>query len=433
MITRPKHPLHVLAIVLIGLFSATAQAERQDFATWLDGVRQEAMTRGVTQATLDKALRLDHPIEKVIELDQRQPEFVDTFWSYLDKRINTDRIRKGRELLEKHKRLLASVENCHHVPPRFLVSFWAMETNFGQYTGGFPVIPALATLAHDGRRADFFREELLTALEIVQEGHIDASAMTGSWAGAMGQMQFMPTTFQHYAVDIDGDHRADIWHSVADAFGSAANYLNQIGWRDDEIWGREVRLPDNFDWRLTGLETKKSVNAWANLGVTQADGTPLPFSSSQGAVILPQGHAGPAFLVYRNFETIMAWNRSINYALSVALLADRFRGMPSLRLGRQADNRRMTRDDAMELQTRLNTLGFDAGKADGVIGTRGRQAVRAYQQATDLPADGYASMTLLEHLRARDSAPVARPDGRGAPGSDAGGTRHVATETTRDG
>lgn len=432
MITSLARLPHCLCLCfgLLTICVGSARAERVDFNEWLDDVKHEALARGVSQATLEKALAGIRPIDKVLELDRRQPEFVDTFWNYVDKRINAERVRKGRELLDAHKRMFASVENCHQVPPRFLVAFWALETNFGQHTGGFPVIGALATLAYDARRAEFFRAELLAALDILEAGHIDAAQMTGSWAGAMGQMQFMPTTFRHYAVDGDDDGRMDIWRSLPDAFSSAANYLKELGWRDDEIWGREVALPSDFDWRLAGLETKKTVKAWAALGVTQANGEPLPPSFSKGAILLPQGHEGPAFLVYRNFEVIMTWNRSVNYALSVALLADRLRGMPSLRHGRQADNRRMTREQAIELQTRLADMGYDVGKPDGILGTRSRQAVRAYQLAANLPADGYPSLNLLDHLRARTTPPVAKPDAGSMPppGSDASESRHVTLE-----
>jgi membrane-bound lytic murein transglycosylase B len=421
MILRHLRPLHALCLLLFCVLAAPARAEQAEaFGVWLDGIRQEALSRGIAQSTLDKALDMTKPIDRVLELDQRQPEFVDTFWNYIGQRINVERVRKGRDLLNKHQDLLIDIENRHKVPPRFLVAFWALETNFGQNTGGFPVIAALATLAYDTRRADFFRNELMAALEILDAGHIDAAEMKGSWAGAMGQMQFMPSTFRQYAVDADKDGRADLWHSLPDALASAANYLNLIGWQEDEIWGREVKLPKGFDWRLAGLETKKTVKTWAALGVEQADGDPLPLSYSQGSVLLPQGHEGPAFLVYRNFEVIMAWNRSINYALSVALLADRLRGMPGIRYGREADNRRMSRDEAIEMQFRLSRLGFDTGKADGVIGARSRMAVRLFQEASKLPADGYASLTLLERLRQQNMPPAAAPEMSTAPAPSAG-------------
>ncbi len=379
-----------------------AVANPHDFSAWLDDVRQEALAKGISLATLDTALTLQAPIERVVELDRRQPEFHDTFWNYIDRRVNESRIQRGRALLDEHQGLLAQVEARYRVPARFLVAFWGLETNFGQYTGGFSVIDALASLAYDGRRSEFFRRELFNALVILDQGHITPEAMQGSWAGAMGQMQFMPTTFMHYAVDGDGDGKGDIWRSLPDAFSSAANYLSRIGWRSDELWGREVRLPRNFDWSQASLDNRKTVKAWTALGVRQADGEPLPDSDSRGAILLPQGHNGPAFMVYRNFDVIMNWNRSINYALSVAYLADRLRGEPEWRTGRDADNRRMTRDQVLTLQKRLLALGFDPGGIDGILGGRTRAAIRDYQISKGLPADGFASVQLLERLSSED-------------------------------
>jgi membrane-bound lytic murein transglycosylase B len=235
--------------------------------------------------------------------------------------------------------------------------------------------------------------------------------MKGSWAGAMGQMQFMPSTFLDNAMDADGDGRKDIWRSLPDALDSGAHYLSRLGWRGDELWGREVRLPEGFDHSQALLTLKKPVNEWAALGVTLADGKPLPRSELPGAVLLPQGHAGPAFLVYRNFEVLMAWNRSINYALSVALLADRLRGQEGPRLGRGADNRRLSRDQVMEMQGLLTARGFETGDPDGVPGSRTREAVRAFQKSAGLPVDGHASASLLEQLQL-GGKPDARP---GAP------------------
>ncbi len=434
MIPSPFRLPHLLCLGLASLLALPAHAAQQEFAAWMDGVRQEALARGVSQATLDKALRITRPIDKVLELDRRQPEFVDTFWNYIDRRINAERIKAGRDQLDKYKRLFGGIHNRHDVPPRFLVAFWALESNFGRQTGGFSVIDALATLAYDARRAEFFRGELLAALDILQAGHIDADHMAGSWAGAMGQMQFMPSTFKAYAVDGDDDGRIDIWRSLPDAFASAANYLHELGWRDDEIWGREVRLPKDFDLSLADLDTKKTVKTWTALGVTQANGAPLPDSYSKGAIILPQGHDGPAFLVYRNFEVVMTWNRSVNYALSVVLLADRLRGMPGILLGRAVDNRRITREDALERQTRRTGLGHDPGKANGVLGVRGRAAIRDYQSAYRLPADGYPSLGLLDHLRATENAKVANPEGgKPSPGTDASDRRQVTLEARSHG
>ncbi len=374
-------------------------AEKPDFPTWLAAFKQEALTKGISQFTLDAALGHVQPIPKVLELDQRQPEFVDTFWNYLGSRIGGKQLQLGKDKLWVHRKLLNQVQRRHGIPAALLVSLWGMETKYGTRMGGFPIPAALATLAHDGRRATFFREELLNALRIIQENHIAAADMKGSWAGAMGQMQFMPSTFLDNAMDADGDGRKDIWRSLPDALDSGAQYLQRLGWRGDELWGREVRLPEGFDYSMAVLNQKKTVNEWAALGVTLADGKTLPKSELSGAIILPQGYAGPAFLVYRNFEVIMTWNRSINYALSVALLADRLQGQEPPKLGRNADNRRMSRDQIIEMQRLLTARGYETGDPDGVPGSRTREAIRAFQKSASLPVDGFASATLLEQLR----------------------------------
>ncbi|HAJ22444.1 MAG TPA: lytic murein transglycosylase, partial [Rhodospirillaceae bacterium] len=273
--------------------------------------------RGLKQSTLDAALNGIAPIERVLELDKRQPEFTRTFWGYLDSFITEDRIKRGKKLLVTHADLLQRVARQYGVQPRFLVSFWGMETNFGDYTGGFPVISSVATLAHDDRRAEFFRAELFHALTILDQGHIGVKDMNGSWAGAMGQVQFMPSTFTGYAVDGNGDGHKDIWTNLPDIFSSAANYLSEIGWDDTETWGREVRLPEGFDLDLVDLKAPKPISEWQALGVRRADGRDLPQADVDGAIVLPAGVKGPAFLVYGNFNAIMTWNRSIYYALAV--------------------------------------------------------------------------------------------------------------------
>lgn len=395
---------------LMAALSLGASAETaSDFQTWLNGVRQEALARGVSEPILEAALGGVEPIPRVLELDQRQPEFVDTFLNYLDRRVTPERVQEGRELLRAHGKLLASISGKYDVPAHVLVAFWGLETHYGKFLGPHPVPAALATLAYDPRRGGFFRAQLLDALDILQAGHIAPEDMKGSWAGAMGQLQFMPSTFQAYAVDGDGDGRKDLWNSLPDAFASAANYLHQLGWRGGELWGREVRLPEGFDWDLANLNTRKPVSAWRKLGVTRADGKPLPRADMPGAILLPQGHAGPAFLVYRNFHAILTWNRSINYALAVGHLADRLIGQPELKTGRDADNRPIPREEAQAMQQQLIQFGFDLGEADGVLGSRTKAAIRGYQRQAGLPVDGHPSMELLEHLR-HAMASVAMPD-----------------------
>ena len=371
----------------------------EDFGQWLEQLRRDAAAQGISPATLDQALGYLAPLPRVIDLDRRQPEFTETFWNYLDKRVTKTRIAEGRRLLHRHRALLARVERRYGVPPRYLVAFWGLETHFGRYLGSFPTVRALATLAHDDRRSAFFRSELLDALRIIDQGHVAADAMKGSWAGAIGQLQFLPSTFLHHAVDGDGDGRKDVWHDLEDVFASGGHFLQQLGWKPGQRWGRPVRLPSRFDWSQARLEIRKPLAAWARLGVRRADGAPLPHGDLQAAIVLPQGHDGPAFLVYDNFRVILKWNRSLNYALAVGHLADRLVGHPPLRLGRTADNRRLSRDQAAELQRRLNALGYDAGVADGIPGSRTRAAVRAYQRAAGLPEDGYPSVSLLERLR----------------------------------
>lgn len=381
------------------------------FAHWLTQLRQEALANGISQPTLDAALAGFQPIPRVIELDQRQPEFVDTFWNYLDRRIDEKRLALGLDNLREHKKLLKKVQTKYGIPATLLIAFWGLETHFGRSTGSFSTPAALATLAYDNRRSAFFRAELLHALTILEQGHLPATDMNGSWAGAMGQMQFMPSTFLRFAVDADGDGRKDIWRSLPDAFYSAAHYLRQSGWQPGEIWGREVSLPEGFDFDNARLDLKKPVKKWAKLGVRQASGKPLPLQPSaaamSGAIILPQGHGGPAFLVYRNFDVIMEWNRSINYALAVGHMSDRLNGLTPLLLGREADNRRLTRDQFMEIQNKLGQLGFDPGDIDGVPGSKTRQAIRSYQKAVGLPVDGYASASFLEYLH-KASPPAGR-------------------------
>jgi membrane-bound lytic murein transglycosylase B len=383
---------------------ATATVDAAEFASWRVQLRADALSRGISAATFDQALADFQPIQRVIELDQRQPEFVDTFWNYLDRRVEGRRLTLGKEHLDAQRQLLRDVQARYGIPPALLIAFWGLETNYGGTTGNFPAPIALATLAYDHRRAAFFRNELLNALSILEQGHIPIADMKGSWAGAMGQMQFMPSTFLGYAVDGDGDGRKDIWRSLPDAFHSAANYLQRSGWQANEIWGREVMLPAGFDYAVARLDIKRPLREWSALGVRQADGKPLPQAAMSGAILLPQGHLGPAFLVYRNFDVIMQWNRSINYALSVGHLADRLKGGSAFKLGRDADNRRLTRDQLMEIQSRLGQLGFEPGNIDGIPGSKTRIAIRAYQKAAGLPADGHASASLLEFMQKENAA-----------------------------
>ena len=373
-------------------------AQDQTFAEWREQLRAEAFSLGISEETLLAIDDLEAPLERVLELDDAQPEFMQTFTRYLSLRITPLQINRGQALLRQYAVLLEEVRQSYGVQPHYLVSFWAIESNYGRATGGFSVLQALATLAFDPRRADFFRTELLTALKIIDDGHIAVDNMSGSWAGAMGQLQFLPSVFARYGIDGDNDGKIDIWNSLPDIFHSAANFLSQSGWRGDERWGREVLLPSNFDFSLTGTRTRKPLQEWNELGIIQMNGSPIPVANMQASVILPAGAGGPAFLTYANFRATMVYNPSTFYALTVGHLADRYTGGAAIQ--RMPENEQaMSVADVQALQELLNAAGFDSGDPDGRVGSRTRTAVRAYQQNKELPMDGYASLKLLEALR----------------------------------
>jgi len=291
-------------------------------AEWISVVRSDARKRGVSDKTLDAALSDIQPIARVIELDRKQPEKTMTFADYKKKIVSAERIERGRKMFRENRALLEKVGKKYGVQPQYIVALWGIETYYGTYTGGFGVVEALATLAYDGRRSSYFRGELLDALKILEDGHIKVADMKGSWAGAMGQSQFMPSSFMRYAVDHNGDGRRDIWTTRADVFASAANYLSNAGWHGDERWGRKVSLPKGFNMNLADIDVKKSVNDWAGLGVRTAGGGKLPKSTMAGSIVMPDGPGGEAYLIYNNYRAVMRWNRSTYFATSVGLLAD---------------------------------------------------------------------------------------------------------------
>jgi membrane-bound lytic murein transglycosylase B len=307
------------------LLARPSLAQQGSFDAFLDGVRADARRAGVSNATLQRAFAGIRPVDRVIELDRRQAESTLTWDQYRDRIVSQTRIDNGRRAYADNRALLQSLEGRFRVPGRFMVAIWGMETNYGTNTGGFGVIEALATLAWEGRRASFFRNELMAALRILDAGHVTPERMRGSWAGAMGHPQFMPSSFERLAVDADGDGRKDIWDDKADALGSIANYLARSGWREDERWGREVYLPSGFDPSQATRDNVRPLREWARLGVTFADGTPVPSLDMTGAVLVPGASSGStqAFLVYPNFNVIRRYNPSNFYALAVGLLSDR--------------------------------------------------------------------------------------------------------------
>lgn len=305
---------------------AIAREASKPFGPWLDELKAEAARKGIRAATLDEVIPTIKPIPRVIELDRRQPEFTLTLQQYMNRVVPNSRVKKGRSKFRENATLLTEIGRKFGVQPRFIVAFWGVETDFGRLDGGFPVISALATLAHDGRRSKFFRGELIRSLRIVDQGHIAHTNMKGSWAGAMGQFQFMPSSFERFAVDYDGDGRRDIWRNRRDAFASAANYLSKSGWKPDQTWGREVKLPSGFDKRLAGLKVRKGIRDWQALGVRRADGTDLPTRNLQASIVLPEKTKGRAFLAYNNYRVILRWNRSSFFAVAIGSLADRIGG-----------------------------------------------------------------------------------------------------------
>ena len=289
------------------------------------------MRRGVSEATVQAALADVEPLPKVIELDRKQPGKPSEFCGYLQGRLTETRIERGRRILREEAPLLARLTAEYGVPARYLVALWGLETNYGDYTGSFPVVSSLVTLAHDPRRSKLFREQVFAALHILDRGHRPADAFLGSWAGAMGQVQFMPTTFLEYAVDHDGDGRKDLWSSRADALASAANYLRRSGWKKGQTWGRQVRVPDALERNAAKLKQRRSLASWQQLGVRRSNGRSLPSADVRGRIVQPLRGPGPAFLAYPNYDVFLDWNRSTYFAISVGTLADELGKRSSLR------------------------------------------------------------------------------------------------------
>ncbi len=389
----------VAAVLLAG---GPAYAAQESFNTWLQEIRAEAAGRGLAGDAVEGALARARYVDRVIELDRRQPELTQTFWRYFDARITSERVDNGQANLYAYEPLLKSVYARYGVPPTILVALWGLESDYGRSQGDFEVVSSVATLAFNSRRSGFFRQQLLALLGLIQRGDVPPN-IAGSWAGAIGQPQFMPTTFQDYAVDFDGDGRRDLCNSLPDVFASAANYLAASGWNKRATWGQEVWLPEQFDYSETGLNVERPVHEWRSLGVLDTAGRDLADGEAKASVLLPAGAKGPAFLVYRNFRSILRWNNSVLYALAVGHLSDRIAGGGSLAWPRPAEDIPLSRYDVVEMQSMLASLGFEPGEPDGVIGENTRQAIRSFQRSVALPADGYPDAGLLEQLRIRFS------------------------------
>lgn len=383
------------------VYSSTPKfkASETGFKNWLSGFKKQAVSEGISKHTLDRAFKGVTLNKKVIESDRKQPEFTQTFFQYFNRAVSKHRINNGKKFYKKHKTLLDKVTQKYGVPGRYLIAFWGMETNYGGYTGKLPIIQSLATLAYDPRRSEFFTNELLSALTILDSGHISLEQMNGSWAGAMGHVQFMPSNYLRYGVDGDGDGKVNLWDSLPDALYSAGNFLQQLGWKNGENWGREVKLPNNFDYSLADNRTKKPLNEWHKLGIKFATGKPIPNIDLKARLLLIADYKGPAFLVYDNFKVIKRWNNADKYAIAVGHLSDRIISRPALSKKSPINDKGMSTTQVKEIQSILNSLGYQTGKPDGIAGSKTKKALRDFQIKHKLPADGFPSLEMLKALR----------------------------------
>nr|WP_297460650.1 lytic murein transglycosylase [uncultured Halomonas sp.] len=378
--------------------AVTPAALTQDFAAWVADFRRQAKSEGIDAETLAAAFDSVRYLPRIIELDRSQPEFTRQVWDYLDSAVSEARISQGRAKLTEQREAIEAASERYGVPAEILVAIWGIESNYGGNFGSFSTIDALATLGYDGRRPDFARSQLMAALRILERGDISRERMRGSWAGAMGHTQFIPTSFEAYARDADGDGRRDIWGSIADVMASTAYYLDESGWQRGKPWGVEVRLPADFHYAQTELSTRNSSQAWAAQGVEPVRGDGLP-DFSQASVIAPAGANGPAFLVGHNFRVIMRYNASTSYALAVGLLSDRLSGQPGVVAEWPRDEPALSRSQVKQLQTQLNAHGFEVGVPDGIIGPNTRRGLREYQRSIGEIPDGFATLDLLRQLR----------------------------------
>ena len=378
-------------------------ALQQEFARWVASFRVTARAAGMDEATLHTALDGVRYLPRVVELDRAQPEFTRTVWDYLDNTVSPQRVTLGQRKLLQVRAEADAAATRYGVPATILAAIWGMESNYGGNYGNTPTIDALATLGFEGRRADWARGQLLAAVQILQNGDIDRAHMVGSWAGAMGQTQFLPSNFLAYAVDADGDGKRDIWGSMADVMASTANFLARSGWQAEQPWGIEVQLPPGFDVARADPTVRQSSEQWAAEGVRSMDGTGntlLPVLADAD-LLLPAGARGPAFLVGPNFRAILRYNNATSYALAVSLLSQRLANGPGVQAPWPRDLKALSRSQLQALQTALNQRGFASGTPDGMVGPATREGIRSFQRSVGLPADGYPDLELLGRLGAQ--------------------------------
>ncbi len=374
-------------------------ATQSGFEDWIKGFRARALRQGISADVFDRAFAGVQYDADVIRRDRNQSEFTKTIWDYLDSAASDARINNGKAALRKHGALLDRIEAKYGVDKDVIVAIWGLESAYGTFRGSNPVIGSLATLTYDARRSDFFEEQLIEALKILQSGDVRLANFKGSWAGAMGHTQFIPTSYQSLAVDFDGDGKRDIWSDdPADALASTANYLAKNGWVKGAPWGLEVRIPQGFDYTLANRDILRMPSEWAQIGIVDLDGKAVPDHGS-ASVLLPAGAKGAAFLIFKNFDVIETYNTADAYVIGVGHLSDRITGAGPIRSDWPREDRALTFDERIEMQRLLTAKGFDTKKIDGKVGPLTINAVRAFQKSIgDIP-DGYASLNILKKLR----------------------------------
>ncbi|WP_339673529.1 lytic murein transglycosylase [Dasania marina] len=391
-------PIVLLITSFILSVSLPLRAQEQSFASCIVEFQQQARAEQLPEwlvTTVVGQLQLE---PRVLKFDRAQPEFTQTFADYFDKRVTPQRIQQARKQFAEHRDFLQQLTIKYGVPGQYIIAFWGLETNFGGYLGKMPTLNSLATLACDERRKTYFTAELMAALRVLNREKLSVDEMQGSWAGAMGHTQFMPSAYERYAIDGDGDGQINLWRSQKDALASAANFLKALGWQKEQRWGREVILPAAFDYRLTGLKHSEVLSAWQQQGVTRTNGAALGGYDMSASILVPMGHTGAAFITYDNFKVIMRWNNSESYAIAVGHLADRTIGGGSLHVSLQTKTPRITPALVTELQSALNAQGFEVGKADGIIGSMTRKALQNFQAREGLVADGYPDYSTFSAL-----------------------------------
>ena len=387
----------VISVLFMGEAAAVSCQNSGNFDRWLDGFRKEAAEAGVAAKTIQIALagmRLD---QGIIARDRRQGFFGQSFLDFSDK-LTRGRTESGRRKVEQHKALFATVEKTYGVPGPVITAFWALESDFGSGMGDLPVLRSLATLAYDCRRGEMFRGELLAALKIIDRGDLQPGEMIGSWAGELGQTQFLPSHYLKHAVDFDGDGRRDLLTSVPDVVASTAAFIASLGWERGQPWLQEVRVPATLAWDQADLATQHPRSQWAKWGVTVADGKALPLDALPASLLLPMGRNGPAFLAYPNFQAYLKWNQSLTYATTAAYLATRIAGASAMHRGK-AGIPVLSGEQVRELQTLLARHGYQVGEPDGKLGAASRAAVKLAQLKFGMPADSYPSAELIDRLR----------------------------------